>query len=81
MEFKKMIILLSITVSIMFGMLLGISYAWYAYANAEANIIASTKKDLPTIQFMQTEYIKSAMNMPIYDKDRYKYANKFEYYI
>ena len=76
MEFKKMIILLSITVSIMFGMLLGISYAWYAYENAETNIIASTKKELPTIQFMQTEYIKSTQNMPIYDEDRYKYANK-----
>jgi len=76
MEFKKMIILLSITVSIMFGILLGISYAWYAYENAETNIIASTKKELPTIQFMQTEYIKSTQNMPIYDEDRYKYANK-----
>jgi len=76
MEFKKMIILLSITVSIMFGILLGISYAWYTYENAETNIKGTTKKDLPTIQFMQTEYIKSTQNMPIYDEDRYKYANK-----
>ena len=76
MEFKKIIILLSITVSIMFGILLGISYAWYAYANAETSIQGTTKKDLPTIQFMQTEYIESTKNMPIYDEDRYKYANK-----
>lgn len=76
MEFKKMIILLSITVSITFGILLGISYAWYTYANAETSVKGTTKKELPTIQFMQTEYIKSTQNMPIYDEDRYKYANK-----
>ena len=71
-----MIILLSITVSIMFGISLGISYAWYAYENAETDIKVTTKKDVPTIQFMQTEYIESTQNMPIYDEDRYKYANK-----
>ena len=71
-----MIILLSITVSIMFGLLLGVSYAWYAYENAETNIKATTKKDAPTIQFMQTEYIETPQNMPIYDEDKYKYANK-----
>lgn len=71
-----MIILLSITVSIMFGISLGISYAWYAYSNAETSIKVATKKDAPTIQFMQTEYIESTQNMPIYDEDRYKYANK-----
>lgn len=76
MEFKKMIILLSITVSIMFGLLLGMSYAWYAYSNAESNIKATTKKDAPMIVFAQTEYISSTQNMPIYDEDRYRYANK-----
>ena len=71
-----MIILLSVTVSIMFGVLLGISYGWYAYANAESNIKASTLKKAPTVVFAQTEYITSTQNMPIYDEDRYKYANK-----
>ena len=71
-----MIILLSITVSIMFGLLLGMSYAWYAYSNAESNIKATTKKDAPMIVFAQTEYISTTQNMPIYDEDRYRYANK-----
>ena len=71
-----MIILLSVTVSIMFGLLLGMSYAWYAYANAESRINATTKKNAPMIVFAQTEYITSTQNMPIYDEDRYKYANK-----
>lgn len=71
-----MIILLSITLSVMFGVLLGISYGWYAYSNAETNVKANTIKEAPTIVFSQTEYILSTQNMPIYDEDRYKYANK-----
>lgn len=71
-----MIILLSITISVMFGVLLGISYGWYAYSNAQTNIKANTIKEVPTVVFSQTEYITSTQNMPIYDEDRYKYANK-----
>lgn len=71
-----MIILLSVTVSIMFGVLLGVSYGWYAYSNAETIIKSSTIKKAPTIVFAQTEYITSTQNTPIYDEDRYKYANK-----
>lgn len=71
-----MIILLSITVSIMFGVLLGISYGWYAYKDAQSQIIANTIKEAPAVVFAQTEYITSTQNMPIYDEDRYKYANK-----
>jgi len=71
-----MLILLSITISIMFGLLLGVSYGWYVYSNAESNIKATTSKNTPMIVFAQTEYISSSQNLPIYDDDRYKYANK-----
>ena len=76
MEFKKLIILLSVTVSIMFGVLLGVSYGWYAYANAESTILGSTIKEAPMIVFAQTENIVVKQNMPIYDEDKYQYANK-----
>lgn len=71
-----MIILLSVTISIMFGVLLGISYGWYAYKNAESTIAGNTIKEAPSIVFAQTEYIKTTQNMPIYDEDKYRYANK-----
>ena len=71
-----MIILLSVTVSIMLGVLLGVSYGWYAYSNAESTINASTLGEVPTVVFAQTEYISSTQIMPIYDEDRYRYANK-----
>lgn len=76
MEIKKMIIVLSITISIIFGIMLGISYGWYAYSNAETSVKGSTIKEAPTIIFTQNEYISSNINMPIYDIDRYIYANK-----
>ena len=58
-----MIILLSVTISIMFGLLLGISYGWYAYKNAESTIAANTLKEAPSIVFAQTEYIKTTQNI------------------
>ena len=76
MEFKKLIILLSVTVSIMFGVVIGASYGWYVYANAETSIIGSTIKEAPMIVFAQTESISLKQNMPIYDEDKYRYANK-----
>ena len=76
MEFRKIIILLSVTVSIMLGVLLGVSYGWYAYANAESSIIGSTIKEAPMIVFAQTENIIVKQNMPIYDEDKYLYGNK-----
>lgn len=76
MEFKKFIIVLSITIAILISIMLGISYGWYAYSNAESTIEGSTKKEAPTVIFAQTEYVFSKVSMPIYDADRYNYANK-----
>lgn len=71
-----MIVILGITITIMFGLIFGISYAWYSYSNAETSVIGGTIKETPTIIFAQTNYIKSTNNMPIDDVDRYNYANK-----
>ena len=76
MEFRKMIIVLSITISVIISIMWGASYGWYAYANAETNIKGSTKKEAPTIIFAQSEYVYSRITIPILDKDKYTYANK-----
>ena len=75
-EFRKLLLILVITISIIICIMLGISYGWYAYSNAETNIEGKTKKEQPTIIFAQTEYVYSKVTMPIYDADRYNYANK-----
>ena len=81
MEFKKLIIVLSITIIIMVGIMCGISYGWYAYANAETRVAGTTVKDIPTVIFTQTDHIFSANRPPIYDKDRYNYAYKNSFLI
>ena len=76
MEFKKFLIVLSITISILVGIMFGASYSWYAYQNAETRVGGSTKKEAPSVVFAQTEYIFSKVTQPILDEDRYNYANK-----
>lgn len=76
MKFKTMIIILSITITIMISLMMGVSYGWYAYSNAESQISGSTIKEKPTIIFAQTEHIYSNQTMPIYEEDRHTYANK-----
>lgn len=81
MEFKKFIIVLSITITIMVGLMCGVSYGWYAYANAETNIESTTLKDIPTVIFTQSDRIFSKSTTPIYDSDRYNYAYKNSFMI
>ena len=76
MGLKKLLIILSITITITMIMMFGVSYGWYAYANAETRVAGTTIKEVPTVIFSQTEYIYSSVTMPIYDKDKYNYANK-----
>lgn len=76
MELKKLIIILSITITIIINLMFGVTYGWYAYSNAETTATGETIKEAPTIIFAQTEYISSSQSLPIYDEDRYNYANK-----
>ena len=76
MEFKKLLIILGITIALGIGILFGTSYAYYAYKNAESSIGGSTIKETPTTIFSQTEYLYFKEIMPILDEDRYNYANK-----
>lgn len=76
MEFKKTITILTITFTTILIIMMGVSYGWYAYSNAESNISGSTITETPTTIFNQTEYITSSKTTPIYDEDRYTYANK-----
>jgi len=76
MDFKKLLIILSIAITITIGIMFGVSYGWYEYSNAQANINASTIKEIPTVIFTSTENIIANNIMPIYDEDRYIYGEK-----
>ena len=57
MELKKIIIILGITITLVIGIMFGISYAWYAYSNAETTLKGSTLKEAPTIILMDVNRI------------------------
>lgn len=76
MEFKKLMLVLFITIAVLIGILFGISYGWYAYANAKTDVSGDTLKSKPTIIFAQTEHIFYGKTLPILDDDRYTYGNK-----
>jgi len=76
MEFKKLLIVLSITITITICLMFGVSYGWYAYSTAETNVGGRTIKNTPTVIFPNTSYITSNQILPIYDEDRYNYAQK-----
>ena len=76
MEPKKMITVLAITITILFAIIIGSSYAWYAYANAETNVSGKTTDINPTIVFTQTDEVNFKTIMPINDDDRYVYAGR-----
>ena len=81
MEFKKFIIVLSVTITILIGIMCAVSYGWYAYSNAETVVESTTLKDIPTVIFTQTDHIYSKNTAPIYDQDRYNYAYKNSFMI
>ena len=81
MEFRKIVIILGITMALAIGVLFGTSYAWYAYSNGETNIKGSTLTTNPTIIYSQTEYMFSKETLPILDEDRYNYGNKNSFII
>ena len=76
MGFKKLMLVLFITLAVLIGILFGISYGWYAYANAKSEVSGSTIKSKPSIIFAQTEHIFYGKTVPILDEDRYTYGNK-----
>lgn len=79
MELKKLLIVLGITIIIIGSIMFGTSYAWYSYANAEVRVSGKTINEVPTVIFAQTEYLSSSNIIPIYDEDRYNFANKFSF--
>ena len=76
MKSTKLLMCLAIVGAGLIGTILGVTYAWYAYDNAESTISGKTIKASPTIIFAQTDQILNRDIMPIEDEDRYNYANK-----
>ena len=76
MEFKKLLLVLGIAMTATVGVMFGVTYGWYEYSSARAAVKASTIKEIPTVIFTSDENLHISRIMPIYDEDRYTYAEK-----
>ncbi len=81
MNTKKKYIILSLAILLVGFGLIGGTFAWYSYSNAESRVSAKVTKDKPNVIFTQTEYINVSTIMPIKDEDRYNYGTKNSFII
>lgn len=74
MNTKKNYIVMTLAIlAIGFG-LIGVTFAWYSYSNAEGRASGSGISEKPSVVFAQTEYMDVSNIMPIMDEDRYNYG-------
>ena len=62
MSLKKLFIIFKISLFIIFGLMLGTSYAWYAYSNSESTLFGRTLSNKPTIIEIKTVIGKYSVN-------------------
>lgn len=66
MPFKKLIIIMSISFTVIICGLLGLSYAWYAVATDETQFNVTTgSSDGIDVVYTQTEYINNSKGVPV----------------
>lgn len=69
MEFKKMIIILSITAVAIVVCLFGVSYAYYSLTNASTSFDAKVSDNDISVTYNQSEYINMVSGIPITEDD------------
>lgn len=69
MEFKKLILILTIAVSAIIISLLGVSYAWYSLSNSSTKFNTTTLDLNLNILYAQSEFINLTTGIPISESD------------
>lgn len=67
MTFKRLILVLTITVSILIMSLLGVSYAWYSIGSTEFNVSTTDVPDFSVI-YAQSSYVSLKSAIPIQEE-------------
>ncbi len=76
MNTKKNYIVMSLAILAIGFSLIGVTFAWYSYSNAEGRASGSGISEKPSVVFAGTEYIDVSNIMPILDEDRYNYGER-----
>ena len=69
MNLKKLLIVLTIVISVLVISLMGISYAWYSLSNSSTSFNTTTGGNDISIVYSQSEYINMTTGIPISDSD------------
>ena len=69
MSLKKLIIILTIVVSILVISLMGVSYAWYSLSNSSTTFNTTTGSDDIAIVYSQSEYVNMTTGIPISESE------------
>ena len=65
MNFKKLLLVLCLTTMVMFSLLLGFSYAWYATATSTSFDIKTPTSDKIVVEFATSKYISTTTGIPL----------------
>lgn len=79
MTFKKMILILSIAVTILIVGLLGVSYAWYSLSNSSTKFNATTANPNITVIYAQSQFISVSTGIPILEADVEQKSSKSKF--
>ncbi len=69
MEFKKLILILTIAISVIVISFMGVSYAWYSLSNSSTSFNTTTANTDITILYAQSEYVSITTGIPISGAD------------
>lgn len=69
MEFKRMIIILSVAATIIIVCLFGVSYAYYSLSNASTSFSTSVDGEDVSVVYNQSEYISITTGIPITEEE------------
>lgn len=65
MEFKRMIVILVVAVTVIIVCLFGVSYAYYSLSNASTDFSTTVSNDDVYVVYAQSEYISTTTGIPI----------------
>lgn len=69
MDFKKLIFVFVIAISILMISAFGVSYAWYSFSNSNTPFTVQTGDDDISIIFAQSDYVNISTGVPIVEAD------------
>ena len=69
MNYKKIMIILIITVIVVFAGVMGFSYAWYSLSNASTDFNVTTNNTDIAVTYAQSEYVNIATGVPIEESE------------